>query len=365
MPLTIASKASLINPMPSAASLFQIDPTQDPRWRELVARHPLATVFHTPEWLVALRQTYGYQPVALTTSHPDEELTNGLVYCHVKSWLTGCRLVSLPFSDHCDPLLKTPEEWGCFSDALKQEIAVRRWQYVEVRPRAALPGGPAAPQDGTGYCFHYLDLRPDLNNLFSRFHKTGVQQMIRRAERENLVYEEGSSERQLGQFYALLVETRRRQHLPPQPIEWFRTLIRSMGQQIKIRVVLRGNDPVASILTLRSKETMVYKYGCSNKAFSNLGGTQLLIWKAIQEAKADGLTGLDLGRSDRGNSGLIEFKDRWGAERSVIHYIRYARLPRKESASAWKMNSVGKKLWANIPDGVLTMAGRMLYRHIA
>ena len=70
----------------------------------LVERHPKASVFHTPAWLQALRWTYGDEPVVFTTSPPTAELTNGVVFCRVKSWLTGRRLISLPFSDHCEPL---------------------------------------------------------------------------------------------------------------------------------------------------------------------------------------------------------------------------------------------------------------------
>ena len=79
------------------------DPIGDPRWSELLDRHPAASVFHSPGWLNALRQTYGYEPFVVTTS-TGPTLENGLVVCRVKGW-TSRRLVSLPFSDHCDPLV--------------------------------------------------------------------------------------------------------------------------------------------------------------------------------------------------------------------------------------------------------------------
>ncbi len=84
--------------------LYQVDPIQDTRWAELVKRHPAASVFHTIGWLSALQYTYGYDPVAFTTSPPDAPLKNALVFCQINSWLTGRRMVSLPFSDHCEPL---------------------------------------------------------------------------------------------------------------------------------------------------------------------------------------------------------------------------------------------------------------------
>lgn len=91
-------------------NVFQIDPIQDPRWARFVAEHPRASIFHTPEWLETLRRTYRYSAVALTTSGPGEPLSNGVVFCRVNSWVTGSRSVSLPFSDHCDPLVNTAEE---------------------------------------------------------------------------------------------------------------------------------------------------------------------------------------------------------------------------------------------------------------
>ena len=82
----------------------------------------MATLFHSKEWLAALQRTYGYRPSVLTTSRPGERLTDGLVFCRVQSWLTGRRLVSVPFSDHCTPLIDSQEEFGCLLSGLRQEV---------------------------------------------------------------------------------------------------------------------------------------------------------------------------------------------------------------------------------------------------
>ena len=51
------------------------------------------------------------------------------------------------------------------------------------------------------YHFHCLDLRPSAERLFQNFHKDCVQRKIRRAERENVKYEDGASEDLLQKFY--------------------------------------------------------------------------------------------------------------------------------------------------------------------
>ena len=86
-------------------AVYKIDPLSDPRWPEFLQRHPDAAIFHTPEWIEALRRTYGYEPVVYTTSSPGSDLTNGIPFCRINSWLTGRRLVSLPFSDHCQQMI--------------------------------------------------------------------------------------------------------------------------------------------------------------------------------------------------------------------------------------------------------------------
>ncbi len=141
-----------------------------------------------------------------------------------------------------------------------------------------------------------------------------MQRKVRRAEREALSFEEGRSESLLQQFYHLLLLTRRRQQLPPQPLNWFRNLIGCLEDGIGIRVASKDGHPVASILTLRYKDALVYKYGCSDARFSQYGGMQFLLWRAIQKAKQNGQREFDLGRSDCDNPGLVAFKDRWGSK---------------------------------------------------
>ena len=114
------------------------------------------------------------------------------------------------------------------------------------------------------YCLHAIDLQPSIGAIFRNLHKNSVQRKIRRAEREGLAYEEGNSERLLGYFYKLLVVTRKRQHLPPQPLKWFRSLMATFGANLKIRVAFKNGVPIASILTLNHKNTVTYKYGCSD-----------------------------------------------------------------------------------------------------
>src|ERR1700688_473740 len=114
-------------PVTESQSIYRIEPLRDPRWVHFVATHLRASVFHSAAWLEALSRTYGYKSFALTTSRDHQDLENALVFCRIESWLTGRRLVSLPFSDHCEPLLRNEEDRWVFATALREEARRERW----------------------------------------------------------------------------------------------------------------------------------------------------------------------------------------------------------------------------------------------
>jgi CelD/BcsL family acetyltransferase involved in cellulose biosynthesis len=348
--------------------VYQISPLQDPRWEEFLARHPRSSVFHTTPWLDSLRRTYGYEPICFTTSPSSDPLQNGLVFCRVESWITGRRFVSLPFSDHCELLIDTPATVPALLAALAQECEQQKQAYVEIRPLCPPDGIQPFFSPTATYCFHALNLEPTLETLFRNFHKDSTQRKIRRAEREGLTEQVGRSESFLEKFYRLQQLTRRRHGVPPQPRSWFLNMIDCFGEALQIRLAFRGDQPIAGILTLRHKNSLVYKYGCSDAEFNNLGGTQLLFWRAIQDAKGLGLQQFDLGRSDADNEGLITFKDRWGAARSTLSYLRHAGSAQslhgpKQAGGDWK-SRLAKQVFAHAPNGLLSLAANVLYKHV-
>jgi hypothetical protein len=280
----------------------------------------------------------------------------------VKSWLTGRRLVSLPFADHCEPLTSNSAE---LDDLLSQarQCDLGKWGYIEVRPRSYHPRSFDGFRKSATYLLHNLDLRKSKQELFNNFHKSSLQRKIRRAEREALHYEEGNWEGVLNKFYGLMIATRRRHCLPPQPRSWFHALINTFGDRLKIRVASKDGVPIASIITLSHKKSMVYKYGCSDIRFHRFGGMPLLMWNAIQEAKDIGAEELDMGRSDCDNLGLISFKEKFGAVGKPLFYWNNSTRPRATLDIQEK--ALLHRLVPMTPDFFLEMAGKLLYRHMA
>jgi hypothetical protein len=347
-------------------SVYQIDPTKDARWAELVERHPRSSVFHTVGWLEALRRTYRYEPVVFTTSPPTGELKNGLVFCRVNSWLTGRRLVSLPFSDHCEPLYDSTEELDFLVRYLQAAVERQQWKYLELRPTNDHFAGPNDKINlsvASSYFLHVLSLRPDLDELFRGFDKDCVQRRICRADRAGLVEKIGRSEGLLKDFYVLFMATRGRHRLPPSPYSWFQNLIKYQGDALEIRLAYKDGIPVSAILTLRFKETVYHKYGCSDTRSNRFGATPWLLWKAIVAAKSNGAVNFDLGRTEEDNTGLLAFKNHWAPQPGRLNYWRFPGTPSSSSGKHWKLKAA-KRAFSVMPKGLLRVLGGLVYRHI-
>jgi CelD/BcsL family acetyltransferase involved in cellulose biosynthesis len=340
-----------------------LDPLSDRRWDEFIARHARASVFHDRGWLEALTRTYGYEPYVLTSASFDQPLENGIVACRVSSWITGARLVSLPFSDHCEPLLREGEQAEEFIHWMQDACDLQKWRYFELRTISGCYREVDGLQPNRSYWFHELDLKPSVDQIFQRLHKNSLQRKVQRAERERLSYEVGRSEQLMDEFYQLLMRTRRRQHLLPQPRAWFRNLVECMRDKLQIRVARKDGAPVAAMLTLRHRSSIVYKYGCSDERVHNLGGMPFLFWRLIEESKESGAELIDFGRSDLNNEGLIVFKDRLGATRRLLTYYRYPKTAKQGTAPLQDSQKV-KHIFSLLPDALASAAGRVLYKHM-
>jgi hypothetical protein len=174
IPLIDTDELQVETPVASLPNVHSLDPLTDPRWPAFLAWHPQVSIFHTQGWLRALKMTYGFEPVVFTTS-VGTQLSDGVVFCHVRSPITGRRLVSLPFSDHCQPLASGDALHAILTEVAKQQDSLRL-RYVEMRPRLWEPDR-AENTFGVSerVSFQTIDLRPELPVLYKGMHDSCIR----------------------------------------------------------------------------------------------------------------------------------------------------------------------------------------------
>src|SRR5216683_194891 len=157
-----------------------VDPTNDPRWLALLHQSS-AGLFHSPPWLRALSEAYGFTVRAYCATDAAGEPVGGLAFCEIADAL-GRRLVSVPFSDVCDPLVSSPEAWNALFARLQAHGAP-----IHLR---CLDQGTAGADERLAVTkrarWHTLSLRGAPEALWDRL-VGSTQRAIRRAEREGVV----------------------------------------------------------------------------------------------------------------------------------------------------------------------------------
>ena len=157
---------------PLARRLAIIDPTTDPRWEAFVQGRPDSDVFHTAAWASVLMETYGYEPRYHVVENSAGQIEAGWPCMLVASPLTGKRLVSLPFADHCPPLVDTRMDAEALLDALIADQGQTGAKTLEVRgwPRY----GPPLPErlnQVQYYRLYATELDPDPALFWKRISK--------------------------------------------------------------------------------------------------------------------------------------------------------------------------------------------------
>src|SRR5438132_9092343 len=88
-----------------------VNPLEHSGWDALVASHPGSSFFHRTAWARVLHETYGHLPIYFCR-FADGQLEELFPVMEVSSPWTGCRGVSLPFTDVCFPLKTVKHDRG-------------------------------------------------------------------------------------------------------------------------------------------------------------------------------------------------------------------------------------------------------------
>lgn len=350
-------------PPPATArfEVFRCNPLADPRWADLVARSHAGSAFHDPAWLRLLSGHYGYAMTACCVAAPDGSLVAGLPVARVESRLTGRRLVALPFSDHCPPLVRagaSPDAARALANGLD---ALRRHHGMPLEIRGTgevLSGAPA----GERFLRHVVALGPDFAAVERAIARPQIRRGIRRAQREGLTTQVRTDEAGLALFYRLHVATRRRLGVPTQPRRFILRFAELFAAGKGFVLVVRaGGRPAAAAVFLTHRDVMTYKYGASDERLLAARPNNLLFSEAMRWGCDHGMRILDLGRTHPDHATLRRFKLAWGAEEEEIWYRHLG------AGGGHDGRHRGERVLASVirhgPPAASRVVGELLYRH--
>jgi len=334
----------------------------DREWLRLVQRSEDATAFHLPAWSFAVCETYGFPGFVLAVEGDGGRVAAGLPVIEVRDLLGRRRLVSLPFTDHCPPLIQEGTDSADFTRSLMLWRAGHDRLGVEVRGELPSASGTLTDEVGTR---HLVRLEPDPEVLFRRLHRNRIQKRVRRARELGVEVTVSRSIADLKAFYRLHCQTRRRQGVPVQPRRFIRSIwerVIEPGHGFVIMATAQGS-PIATALFLSWNRHLIYKYGASDRRHWRLGANFLVHWTAMEWGCVNGYRTYDFGRTDAGHESLREFKAAWGSAEVPLVYSYLG--ARAESPARGKAAEILGRIIRHSPAAVCQAAGELLYRYAA
>jgi len=328
-------------------------------WDRYVASHPAASGYHVWGWRRVFEEAFGHESVYLS-AREDGEIVGVLPLVLFRSALFGRFAVSLPFVNYGGVCARD----GAVADALVErarEIAVeRRLAHVELRHAARLLPHLPAREHKVGM---YLALEHDAARAFEAIDRKARNQ-VRKAEKSGLTARSGGREL-LDAFYRVFAHNMRDLGTPVYSIRFFEQVLSTFPDRARVFLVDHGDVTVAGGIVLAHRDTLEVPWASSLREYRTQCPNNLLYWRIIEHAIAEGFRTLDFGRSTP-NEGTFQFKQQWGAAPRPLHWEYVLRdggaLPNLSPSNPRYRKAID--LWTRLPLPITNWIGPHIVRSI-
>jgi CelD/BcsL family acetyltransferase involved in cellulose biosynthesis len=340
-----------------------VDPLTSSSWAKLASSAPSATLFHTPQWMRVVQDTYGLK-FSASTLEREGEPSAGVCWSDVEDFL-GDRRISLPFSDFCDILASDPND----ARELAEHVMAAGRPWTLRTSVGNMPQIAVEPSSSTAFKWQAIDLSPDPDAMWSRL-SSAAQRGIRKAQKSNVEVHDATSKLELREWFLLHLRLRKEKYgLLAQPYSFFENIWDSFiaNGQGYLSVATVDGKIVAGILFLYWNDTCYYKFNASDSDHLALRPNNLLMWQGILKAKEDGYRCLDLGRSSVKQEGLVAYKRSYGAHDEDMYSVTYPGVEDESNGTKQArdlLHGLTKLLVQDsVTEQVAEDAGALLYRY--
>jgi hypothetical protein len=296
-------------------------------WIDFLARCSTASIYHTPEWKRFLEKMFDYQPQYLFATDDCGNLIGLLPLFHVKSRITGDRLCSLPFSHLCGPI----GEKGARTELIGNAQILRstlKDTPLEIRSSICISGFHSSDLFST----YILDLSSQSEEVWKRLDHGSVRRTVKKARSLGVAVEISKEREDLLAFYEINSINKKNLGVPCHPYKFFKNLFFGLEQYVSLYVAKYKGEIIAGGVMERFKGSVLYGYGAADPSYLHVHPYHALIWKSIEDACRDGYSEYDFGRVSHDNTGLIQFKKRWGTREKKLCYCSFPGSPKPSLA---------------------------------
>jgi serine/alanine adding enzyme len=329
-------------------------------WDCFVEGQPQATVYHLSVWRRIVFEAFGKDWYVIAALE-DDTIRAGLPCVHMKSWLFGNFLTSMPYvnygglltedKQYAEPILQRAIELG-------RQLGVR---HLELRHLENVYPHLPSRQEKVSMWFPLPETAQELIQSF----KAKLRSQIRKGEKNGLDVKIGSTEL-LEDFYTVFAHNMRDLGTPVYGRKLFRLILEAFPDTARVVIVTgEGRKPLAGGFLLGYRDRLEIPWASSLREYNYLQSNMWLYWNCLQYACDHGYRVFDFGRSTVASS-TYKFKQQWGAQ-PVSHYWHYHLETGRELPHLNPQNPKFRQLislWQRLPLSIVRVLGPAISRQL-
>lgn len=330
-------------------------------WDAYVAAHADATPFHSRAWCEAITRATGHRCHLVTARDAGGALTGILPLHHIRSPLFGQAFVGSGFAVDGGILADDPAVAATLAEgaaAMAKSLGV---------PSVELRGGPQPEGEGWAcedsvYAGFARDLAGDDDaELLAVPRKQRAE--VRKALESTLTVTAGRDAVERRDHYRIYATSVHNLGTPVFPGKLFDAVLDAFGDEADILTVREDGRPVASVLSLYWRGTVMPYWGGGTTEARRLRANELMYFALMRHARAKGCMRFDFGRSKVG-TGPFAYKKNWGFEPQPLVYARWlapGETPRDTNPNSARYR-LQVDLWKKLPLWAANRIGPLIAR---
>jgi lipid II:glycine glycyltransferase (peptidoglycan interpeptide bridge formation enzyme) len=191
------------------------------------------------------------------------------------------------------------------------------------------------------------------------------RQSIRKAQRRGVTIREASSLEDYQAFYRIYLNAFRAFGTPPYGPNYFPALWERLGRERQVRLLLAMLEGkiVGGLVLFAWQRNLVSKFAACEPEAVPARAYAALYGAAIELGLTERARRLNWGSSARHQTGLVEFKERWGAVTTpAILYSLPVRGNVPSLSAYYDESGLARRVWRRLPLGLTVHLGSVLNR---
>jgi FemAB-related protein (PEP-CTERM system-associated) len=330
-------------------------------WDQYVAESSEATCYHLAGWKKVIEESFGHKTFYLLSEDQSGKITGILPMVHLKSFLFGSFMISLPYFNYGGICAQDKESYSLLFNEAARLAREAGAGYIEFRDRKSADNGLPKKESKVSML---LSL-PSSEKLLWDSLGSKLRSQVKRPEKEGM-YSRMGREDELDTFYEVFSENMRDLGTPVYSKTFFHNILKAFPSTSWIcSIYTKGGKAVASGFLTGFKDFLEIPWASSLRAYNSSGPNMLLYWTCLKFACDSGYKVFDFGRSTP-HEGTYRFKEQWGGKPHQLYWYYWMRsgeaMPQLNPHNPKFTKAID--IWKRLPVSLTRLIGPAIVKNL-